>query len=96
MKYIDAEELLAEIDRQEVGYNTDGKHAAEYDTCKKIIDIINSLKQKQPEMDLEEEISRWLESGDITDTRFDDYDDSDIERTARHFYKLGLKGRKEE
>lgn len=47
------------------------------------------LQQEHPEVDLEEEITRWLDEGDITDTRFDDYDDSDIERTARHFYELG-------
>ena len=46
-------------------------------------------KQEQPEVDLEEEITKWIEAGDITDTRFDDYDDSDIERTARHFYEFG-------
>ena len=46
--YIDADELLTEIDRQKIGYNTDGKHAAEYNTCIKIIDIIISLQQEQP------------------------------------------------
>ena len=46
--YIDADELLTEIDRQKIGYNTDGKHAAEYNTCIKIIDIITSLQQEQP------------------------------------------------
>ena len=45
-------------------------------------------------VDLEEEITKWIEAGDITDTRFDDYDDSDIERTARHFYEIGLNARK--
>lgn len=48
MKYIPVDKLLAEIDRQEIGYNIDGKHTAEYDTCRKIIDIINSLQQEQP------------------------------------------------
>ena len=48
-KYIDVERLKAEIDRQEIGYNTDGKHAAEYNTCKKILDVITSLQQEQPE-----------------------------------------------
>lgn len=54
------------------------------------------MDEQEPEVDLEKEISKWLENGDITDTRFDDYDDSDIERTARHFYELGLNARKEE
>ena len=55
MKYIDAEKLKAEIDRQEIGYNTDGKHAAEYDACRKILEIIASLQQEQPEVDLEKD-----------------------------------------
>jgi hypothetical protein len=54
-----------------------------------ILGILDSLRQEQSKVDLEEEITRWLDEGDITDTRFDDYDDSDIERTARHFYELG-------
>ena len=53
MKYIDTNKLIAEIDRQEIGYNTDGKHTAEYNTCRKILDIITSLQQEQPEVDLE-------------------------------------------
>ncbi len=45
--YIPADILLVEIDRQKIGYNTDGKHTAEYDTCRKIIDIITSLQHEQ-------------------------------------------------
>ena len=60
-------------------------------------EAVNELaKQVQPEVDLEKEITKWMEAGDITDTRFDDYGDSDIEITARHFYELGLNARKEE
>lgn len=51
--------------------------------------------QRQTDVELEEEITRWLEKGDITDTRFDDYDDADIERTARHFYELSLNAGRE-
>ena len=47
------------------------------------------------EIDVEGEISRWLENGDITDTRYDDYSDEDIKITARHFFELGLKARKD-
>lgn len=36
------------------------------------------------------EIKNWLDHGDITDTRYDDYDDGDIERTAKHFFELGM------
>ena len=44
---------------------------------------------KQPEVNLEKEITRWLCEGDIADINFDDYDDADIEKTARHFYEFG-------
>ena len=47
-KYIDAEKLKVELDRQKIGYNIDGKHDAEYDTCVKIVRIIDSLQQEQP------------------------------------------------
>ena len=45
---IDKDALVAEIDRQKIGYNTDGKHSIEYDITKKIIDIINTLEVKDP------------------------------------------------
>ena len=50
-QYIDKSALVAEIDRQKIGYNVDGKHSVEYDITRKIIDIINSLEVK--EVDLE-------------------------------------------
>ena len=46
---IDKDALLAEIDRQEIGYNTDGKHSVEYDTTRKILNIINTLEVKEVE-----------------------------------------------
>lgn len=50
-QYIGKDALVAEIDRQKIGYNVDGKHSVEYDITRKIIDIINSLEVK--EVDLE-------------------------------------------
>ena len=50
-QYISKDALVAEIDRQKIGYNVDGKHYIEYDITRKIIDIINSLEVK--EVDLE-------------------------------------------
>ena len=50
MKYIDADELIAEIDRQKIGYNADGKHTAECATCRRILDIIarQRMYKEQP------------------------------------------------
>lgn len=47
MKYIDANKLKEELDRLKIGYNIDGKHNAEYDTCVKILRVIDSLQQEQ-------------------------------------------------
>ena len=98
IRYIDAEKLIAEIDRQEIGYNTDGKHTAEYNTCRKILDIITSLQQDQPEVDLEKKIEDWCDEN-ITGVRPIYTADSLIygllPKTARHFYELGLNARKE-
>ncbi len=105
-KYIDAEKLIAEIERRINIKENLTQHPEMSDMKESLYDIIGafqsiksfiiSLQQEQPEVDLEKEITKWIDSGDITDTRFNDYDDSDIERTARHFYELGLNARKEE
>lgn len=50
-QYIDKEVLVAEIDRQEIGYNTDGKHSVEYDTTRKILNIIDTLEVKEVDLD---------------------------------------------
>jgi hypothetical protein len=57
-QYIDKNALVAEIDRQKIGYNVDGKHSVEYDITRKIIDIINSLEVKEVK---EEPVSEDLE-----------------------------------
>lgn len=58
-------------------------------------DIPNRIQQSKPTTaeGLEEEIKRWLKEGEITDTRYDDYNDNDIESTARHFAQWGAEHR---
>ena len=96
-KYIDAEKLKKSIEsirlipQKQADYN-DGRD----DVKMMVLDLIDSLQQEQPETDLEKEIDEWLKAGHITDTRYSDYCDDDIKETARHFYELGLKARKEE
>jgi len=58
MKLIDKDALVAEIDKQKIGYNTDGNHSVEYDTTRKILDIINTLSVK--EVDLEKEVKDYI------------------------------------
>lgn len=54
-----------------------------------LLNFLYTLEVK--EADLEEEIKSWLDHGHITDTRYGNYDDNDIESTAKHFFELGLK-----
>ena len=54
MKLIDKAALVAEIDRQKIGYNVDGKHSIEYDTTRKILNIIDTLEVKEVNEELAE------------------------------------------
>lgn len=50
-------------------------------------ELLESLQKS--DINLDEEIDSWLKNGSITDTRYDNYSDSDIIETAKHFYSLG-------
>lgn len=99
MKYIDAEELKIELDRKKIGYNIDGKHKAEYDTCVKVLRIIDSLQREQPGFDLEKEIEEHVKGMPMSEftheSEIDDYWDWAREE-FRYFFELGLNARKEE
>lgn len=94
MELIDKAPVVAEIKKRTNEYPCDnseqdiGYHCALYE----MQDFLNTLETK--EVDLEKEIKSWLDHGHITDTRYDDYDDNDIESTAKHFFELGLKAKK--
>lgn len=100
MKYIDAEKLLIKIKRLqcEQGFE-DGEAERGYQIAiKNILDIIDSLQQEQPEVDLEKEIKSFTE--DLfhkvfdEDKSQDDFDWDDIatviEYTAKYFIELGI------
>ena len=84
MKYIDADKLIAEIER------LCAEHTSRWETDEvaivldKLEDFIDSLQQEQPEVDLEKELEAFLcnyeEDGDAIS-----YD------IAHHFYELGKK-----
>ena len=93
MKLIDKDALLAEIDKQKIGYNTDGNHSVEYDITKKILNIINTLEV--PEVNLEKELDEWMRYGPHTNYPWCTIPDA-IKITAEHFYELGLKAQKGE
>lgn len=95
-KYIDVDLLRKEIEKRFWDYGTPLHDDDVTTKVDEILSFIDNHQEEQPEVDLEEEITRWLNEGHITDTRFDDYDVADIETTARHFYELGLNTKKEE
>ena len=104
-KYIDADRLRAEIKKRLKNvrdymngggmkykgpryYKMQGKESA-YDA---LLNIIDSLQQEQPEVDLKKEIDRELDTrwkGEYLST-------SKFRESARHFFNLGLNARKEE
>ena len=93
---IDKAAVVAEIEKI---YNEDYKFLPS-DLVESVQDFkddlliaLDTLEVK--EMDLEKEIKSWLDHGHITDTRYDDYDDNDIESTAKHFFELGIKSKGE-
>lgn len=90
---IDKDRIVAEIDRQQIGYNVDGKHSVEYDIVRKIIDIINTLETK--DVDLEKEIRLYKMRNPIIGHREESLKDY-MSNVAKHFFELGLKTQKGE
>lgn len=88
MKLIDKDALVVEIDRQKIGYNVDCKHSVEYDTTRKILNIIDTLEVK--EVDLKKEIENELD----TRWRGEYLSTSKFRESAKHFFELGLKAQK--
>ena len=85
-QYIDKDAVVAEIERISCENPMDNSW---YVDTEELLDFLDTLEVK--EIDLEKKIKSWLNNGNITDTRYDDYDDGDIESTAKHFFELGLK-----
>lgn len=109
MKLIDKAALVAEIERcisnyKEIVVKTDRNDStwvdsvsmidAKIDILQHLLSLLDTLETK--EVNLDKEIENWLVHGHIADTRYNDYDDNDIESTAKHFYELGLNTRKGE
>lgn len=103
MKYIDAEKLIAEVKRkiesiencpfQLASLGEEKKSEGELIAYKDALSLIDSLQQKQPEVDLEEEITRFFSKNPIPHEHITDW--PLLKNTAIHFYELGLDARKE-
>ena len=60
-QYINKSALVAEIDKRKIGYNTDGKHTVEYNTVKKILDILDTLEVKEIHEDIDMDLNHLFE-----------------------------------
>lgn len=106
-KYIDADKLKTEVERyikdvKDAGKKLtpnmgffDAKLSGIYD----VMNIVASLQQERPEVDLEKEIEERVEFyiGEKCEGKWK-WDEcyNIINKTARHFYGLGLNARKRE
>jgi len=105
-KYIDAEKLIAEIERRiysiencpliEAEFGASKKREGKLFAYKELLSLITSLQQEQPEVDLGKEIEKYYYDkfafiSSVHNPTLDILTD-----IANHFYELGLKARKEE
>lgn len=107
IKYIDAEKIIAEIDYRlhcNGAFDEVGDYQWHYDqgmvdAYKYIREVVTSLQQEQPEVDLEKEIDacwqNWISPSNQSSVE-GVLPKSEFSMYARHFYELGLNARKEE
>ena len=108
MNYIDADKMIAEIERQQrrlmVLSNTEkvniGRDCAiQNGVYNSILVLINSLQQEQLNVNLEKEIDDFMAKewdGIEEDKDFYDMIKNDLSDIAKHFFVLGLKAQKGE
>lgn len=106
MKYIDSEPLRKEIEKNKnmiSGLFTEGDDSVydgENDAYNRVLHIIDSLQQEQPEITLEKEIDKEWRNCCPTDEGMG-YEEAiliseQFHQIVCHFYELGLNARKEE
>ena len=106
MKYIDAEKLIAEIERlrkeaRENALNARKNNntlvcavwAGKENTYIEVLSFITYLQHEQPEVDIEKEYTEFVVADPVYSKLVNDIVGKSI---ARHFYELGLNARKEE
>ena len=88
------EKIKAEIERRLEKYDPDYTSAGR--ELEKLLSFIASLQQEQPEVDLDEEVDKFLnETGAPYAWCNDDEQKEWCNIIARHFYELGLKAKEE-
>jgi hypothetical protein len=93
MKYIDAEKLTVLI-QQLIGECIRNNWSTTEYCLRKILFVIDSLQQEQPNVNIEEEVEDWVKIGPHTSYPWCTIPDT-IRITAEHFYELGLKAKGE-
>ena len=93
MKYIDAEKLTVLI-QQLIGECIRNNWSTTEYCLRKILSVIDSLQQEQPNVNIEEEVEDWVKIGPHTSYPWCTIPDA-IRITAEHFYELGLKAKEE-
>lgn len=92
-KYIDAEKLIAEIERRKDKYDPHwtnaGRELEELISFTKSLQQEDASKMEQPEVDFNEEVERFAKECGYPSAATIDF------QFARHFYELGLNARKE-
>ena len=103
-QYIDKSALVAEIDKRKIGYNTDGKHSVEYNTVKKVLDIIDTLEVEEVDLEKEAEliannimigVQANKYSTVVYNFKRNDFNHSHLMLAARKGIELGLKVKQE-
>lgn len=91
-KYIDADTLKERVTRLIASARQNDWPIAE-DYLRRVIDIMDSLQQEQPEVDLEKEYKEFVEDDPVYKKLVNGIVGKHI---ARHFYELGRNARKED
>ena len=105
-KYINADELIAEIkryknkadERLKIKGRTlseEQKDLALQNLCGNLLHFVSTHQQEQSKVDLEKEIRDTCRGYRINDYHEQELGKQDIENIAHYFYELGLNARKE-
>lgn len=98
MKYIDADKLIERLEEmKQAEYENCGGVNSKTGALQEVQELIESLQQEQPEVDLEKNFSKaWaihsIPKGFMQDLLGKQELLIFIYETARHFYELGLRG----
>ena len=98
MKYIDAELLRKKVKKLDMESCISEEWSGFYYAIDSVLELLDSLQQEQPEVELEKEIEEHIK--ECLDVKFPTTDieliKKDVAYTARKFYELGLNSGKEE